>query len=233
MGDSDSLFDRDKKVVEVLSSTDGSTTKIMTTTTKKTISRTISSASSTSSSTKSSQYTTPISDAPRYVTSVYVEAEGQSSKKISSIATIVNKTQINGEISTQEEATTSFLSADEATIRHALRRKKSLMPLVTEEDLLSGDFAQRDPILIEEVFGKEFATRFDSALNLGLTPTKLRVNFDDFYRDHPKITLKSESAQNDRDLNNDEHAGCAQENTDFLRFQRTFIKWVRNSNRNN
>ena len=58
----------------------------------------------------------------------------------------------------QRIARLSFEKDDENSI--ASRRKVSLMPLVTEEDLKNTDLGRKDPEGIAQVFGDDVASRF-------------------------------------------------------------------------
>lgn len=40
------------------------------------------------------------------------------------------------------------------------KRKASLMPLLTEEDLISSNIGHKDPTLVAQVFGEDFASKF-------------------------------------------------------------------------
>uniref|UniRef100_A0AC35TYW2 Cmyb_C domain-containing protein n=1 Tax=Rhabditophanes sp. KR3021 TaxID=114890 RepID=A0AC35TYW2_9BILA len=43
-----------------------------------------------------------------------------------------------------------------------MQRKLSLMPALTEEDLLNSDLGQKDPVFVAKVFGQDFATQLSS-----------------------------------------------------------------------
>lgn len=87
------------------------------------------------------QLSTSSSEDKRYVTTVVVD----SSLKPATI--LVNGTSID-EMDNKELPMA------------AQRRKVSLMPMVTEEDIRMSGLGQKDPISVAQVFGKDFASRF-------------------------------------------------------------------------
>ncbi|CAD5215262.1 unnamed protein product [Bursaphelenchus okinawaensis] len=76
----------------------------------------------------------------RFVTNVFVDSSSACP------ATIL----VNGTASDMEDSLPTGIT----------RRKVSLMPTVTEEDLRRSGLGQRDPISVAQVFGEDFASRF-------------------------------------------------------------------------
>ncbi|CAD5221214.1 unnamed protein product [Bursaphelenchus xylophilus] len=88
--------------------------------------------------------TNPSATDSRFVTNVFVDSSPPCG------ATIL----VNGAVMTPE-------SDDKLEVPSiAQRRKVSLMPMVTEEDLRLSGLAHRDPISVAQVFGEDFASRF-------------------------------------------------------------------------
>lgn len=274
------------------SSSTKSVKEVTTTTTTKTQKLTaIKTVSSSSSLVSSSQQISPRSPSkdqqPDYTAATVIE-ENQS--KTSSSQQENNQTTttiMNGpeNTSTTVSSSQSLLAAEQSIVLH---RKHSLMPTISENELLSGDLGARDPVAVAQVFGEDFASRFCAPFEMLRSPiAPLSLNFDtekmsrdssspnyrrmsteaakfsgecptitvnididsSYYDDPPNTTpetrtgpigpnrqqipsksQKSESAQNiNVDYSGTEHdltPGCAKENPEFLRFQRSFVKWV-------
>ncbi|KAI6235744.1 Phosphodiesterase [Aphelenchoides besseyi] len=219
----------------------------------------------------------------RYVTTVHV----------GSIDETKSTSMIDAPVSLLVNGATTTVDSSLLDTNRAYRRKGSLMPPITEQDLRSTDLGHRDPVSVAQVFGADFASQycvpfemaselipvspfvFESAEKLLRDRAKteeLRVDEEsksDLLSKRPTVKMRvrrtwtdgrksgATSSFDERSLtlpttltsgnfpsssrlssesselgllpskNDASSPGCAQENPEFLKFQRSFISWIR------
>ncbi|KAI6241619.1 Phosphodiesterase [Aphelenchoides fujianensis] len=90
-------------------------------------------------------------DSTRYVTTVHVGSTEEP--KHSPTADMPVSLLVNGNMADDAASSSSDSS-------RSYRRKGSLMPPITEQDLRSTDLGHRDPVSVAQVFGADFASQF-------------------------------------------------------------------------
>lgn len=268
-------FKKDKKSTTQITTTTTTTKKIQKLTT-----RTVSSSSLNSCTASNQQPSTSSSTSP-YVAIVVEENQSKATKTSSSRQENNQTTILNGTDVPQVSSHNSLLTAEETSCHQTVRRKHSLMPIISENELRSSsDLGTRDPIAVAGVFGEDFASQFCSPFEMLRSPItppslffdsdkpsspknnahrRLSIEATKFVspREFPTIKVESESESDDNESykncenffesnakplkvsesvqrqlhyfdysKTDNDSGCARENPEFLRFQKSFVKWV-------